>query len=130
MRECRGHVSASRVEYVFDTSRDLPDDLERLQTLRTWNAMWLARIDRKIAALEQRQAEEEHRQTHRPPVPDWILELNRATGRPLAVHVGDCGMGGRRRRQVDQDGARLLLTVDGVPACPICRPDTALHITD
>ncbi|MFM9562533.1 DUF6233 domain-containing protein [Streptomyces turgidiscabies] len=37
---------------------------------------------------------------------------------------------GRRRRQVDQDGARRLLTVDGVPACPICRPDPALHITD
>lgn len=130
MHEGRRCFPAPRVENVFDNSRDLPDDLERLQTLRTWNAMWLARIDRKIAALEQRQAEEEHRRTHRPPVPDWILELNRATGHPLAVHVGDCGMAGRRRRQVDQDGARRLLTVDGVPACPICRPDTALHITD
>ena len=88
--------------------------------------MWLARIDRKAAELEQRQAEEEHRR----PIPDWILELNRATGHPLAVHVGDCGMAGRRRRQVDRDGARRLLTVDGEPACPICRPDTALHITE
>jgi hypothetical protein len=94
--------------------------------MRTWHAMWLARIDRKAAELEQRQAEEEHRR----PIPDWILELNRATGHPLAVHVGDCGMAGRRRRQVDRDGARRLLTVDGEPACPICRPDTALHITD
>ncbi|MFK0154274.1 DUF6233 domain-containing protein [Streptomyces sp. NPDC090493] len=92
--------------------------------------MWLDRIDRKAAELQQRQAEEERGRARRPPVPDWILELNRATGHPLAVHVGDCGMVGRRRRAVDQDGARRLLATDGIPACPICRPDTALHITN
>ncbi|XUL85275.1 DUF6233 domain-containing protein [Streptomyces galilaeus] len=58
--------------------------------------MWLERIDRKAAALRQRQAEEERSRARRPPVPDWFLELNRATGHPLAVHVGDCGMTGRR----------------------------------
>ena len=41
---------------MFD---DLPPDLERLLTLRVWHAMWLERIDRKIAAVERRQAEEE-----------------------------------------------------------------------
>jgi len=90
--------------------------------------MWLERIDRKAADLRKRQAEEERGRTRRPPVPDWILELNRATGHPLAVHVGDCGMAGRRKRPVGQDDARRLLTTDGVPACLICRPDTALHI--
>ncbi|MER7841532.1 DUF6233 domain-containing protein [Streptomyces sp. NPDC096040] len=82
------------------------------------------------AALRQRQAEEERGRARRPPAPDWILELNRATGHPLAVHAGDCGMVGRRKRPVGQDDARRLLTTDGVPACPICRPDTALHIVD
>ncbi|SEF19024.1 hypothetical protein SAMN05216533_8572 [Streptomyces sp. Ag109_O5-10] len=119
-----------RMKNVFDNSRDLPDDLDRLQTLRIWHAMWLERIDRKAADLRQRQAEEERGRARRPPVPDWILELNRATGHPLAVHAGDCGMAGRRTQPVGQDDARRLLTTDGVPACPICRPDTSLHIVD
>ncbi|MER6538229.1 DUF6233 domain-containing protein [Streptomyces sp. 900105755] len=113
---------------MFDNSRDLPDDLDRLQTLRIWHAMWLERIDRKAAALRQRQAEEERGRARRPPAPDWILELSRATGHPLAVHAGDCGMAGRRKRPIGQDDARRLLTTEGIPACPICRPDTSLHI--
>ncbi|MGW2965126.1 DUF6233 domain-containing protein [Streptomyces sp. NPDC001220] len=115
---------------MFDNLRDLPDDLERLQTLRIWHAMWLERIDRKAADLRQRQAEEDRGRARRPPAPDWILELARATGHPLAVHVGDCGMAGPRTQPVGQDDARRLLTTDGVPACPICRPDTSLHIVD
>ncbi|MEU1450596.1 hypothetical protein [Streptomyces mirabilis] len=34
---------------MFD---DLPPDLARLLTLRVWHAMWLQRIDTKIAALQ------------------------------------------------------------------------------
>lgn len=115
---------------MFDHSRDLPDDPDQLATLRIWHAMWLDRIDRKAAHLRQRQAEEERGRAHRPPAPDWILELSRADGRPIAVHTGHCGMAGRRTKPVDQDGARRLLTTDGVPACPICRPDSALGIVD
>ncbi|MEU6647774.1 hypothetical protein ABZ863_35370 [Saccharomonospora sp. NPDC046836] len=32
---------------------DLPADLPRLHVLRTWHAMWLARIDAAIATAEQ-----------------------------------------------------------------------------
>ncbi|WP_234337146.1 DUF6233 domain-containing protein [Streptomyces xylophagus] len=92
--------------------------------------MWLERIDRKAAELRKRQAVEERGRAYRPPAPDWFLELSRATGDPLAVHVGDCGMTGRRTRPLGRDDARRLLTTDGVPACPICRPDTSLHIVD
>ncbi|MDT0570328.1 hypothetical protein RM704_23140 [Streptomyces sp. DSM 3412] len=53
---------------MFD---DLPPDLERLRTLRVWHVMWLERIDRKIAALRQREAEQEHERRSRPPRPDW-----------------------------------------------------------
>jgi hypothetical protein len=98
--------------------------------MRIWHALWLDRIDRKIAYVQQRQAEEEHGRARRPPTPDWILELNRATGHPLAVRVGDCGMTGHRTQPVGHDDARRLLTTDRVPACPICRPDTELHIVD
>ncbi|MEU5314377.1 DUF6233 domain-containing protein [Streptomyces sp. NPDC021562] len=118
------------MENVFDNSRDLPDDLERLQTLRIWHAMWLERIDRRAEELRRRQSEQARGRARRPPTPDWTLELNRATGQPVAVHVGDCGMAGQRKRPVGQDDARRLLTTDGVPACPVCRPDTELHIVD
>ncbi|MGW3289435.1 DUF6233 domain-containing protein [Streptomyces sp. NPDC001002] len=115
---------------MFDHSRDLPDDLERLTTLRIWHAMWVDRIDCKAAYLRRRQAEEDRGRALRPPAPDWILQLSPANGMPQAVHVGDCGMAGRRTKPVSQDDARRLLTTDGVPACPICRPDSALGIVD
>lgn len=51
------------IKNVFD---DLPPDLERLRTLRVRHALWLARIDQKIAALTKRQAEAEHGRERRP----------------------------------------------------------------
>ncbi|WP_460074155.1 DUF6233 domain-containing protein [Streptomyces sp. YKOK-I1] len=112
---------------MFD---DLPPDLERLQTLRIWTARCLEQIDRKIAQLRQRQAEEEYGRRHRPRPPDWILELTNDKGEPFQVHDGACGMTGRRHRAIGRDEARRLLTEHGVPACPICHPDTQLQIID
>lgn len=57
---------------MFD---DLPPDLERLLTLRVWHAMWLERIDRKVAAVEQRQAEAERGRRLRPAPPDWVASF-------------------------------------------------------
>ncbi|MFJ9380400.1 DUF6233 domain-containing protein [Streptomyces sp. NPDC101455] len=107
---------------------DLPPDLERLTTLRVWTAMCLERIDRRIAYVQKRQAEEEHGRRNRPQPADWVVELSRATGEPLQVHDGECGMKGKRHRAVSRDEARQLLTVDTVPACPFCHPDTQLRI--
>ena len=109
---------------------DLPPDLERLTTLRVWTAMCLERIDRRITYVQKRQAEEEHGRRNRPRPPDWVVELSRATGEPLQVHDGECGMKGKRHRAVSRDEARRLLTTDGVPACPFCHPDTELGIID
>ncbi|MFF3378153.1 DUF6233 domain-containing protein [Streptomyces sp. NPDC002680] len=110
---------------MFD---DLPSDLDRLRTLRVWHALWLERIDHKIAYLQQRQVEEEHGRRNRPQPPDWIVELSRSTGEPIQVHGGDCGMTGKRHRSISRDEARHLLTAGEVPACPFCHPDTQLHI--
>lgn len=55
-----------RITNVFD---DLPPDLDRLHTLRVWHALWLERIDRKIAAVQRRQAEEERGRRDRPDPP-------------------------------------------------------------
>ncbi|MEH0415963.1 DUF6233 domain-containing protein [Streptomyces sp. B21-083] len=112
---------------MFD---DLPPDLARLDALRVWHALWLERIDRKIAYLRQRQAEEEHGRRNRPRPPDWIVELGTSTGQPLQVHDGECGMAGTRQRAIDRDEARRLLTTGQVQACPFCHPDTQLHIID
>ncbi|WP_457751231.1 hypothetical protein [Streptomyces mirabilis] len=71
---------------MFD---DLPPDLARLLTLRVWHAMWLQRIDTKIAALQKRDAEQEQGQKNRPQEPDWIVELGIGNGRPpIEIHVG------------------------------------------
>ncbi|MET7456852.1 DUF6233 domain-containing protein [Streptomyces sp. NPDC005574] len=112
---------------MFD---DLPPDLERLHTLRVWHTLWLSRVNAKIAALEQRQAEQERGRRSRPEPPEWLVELGISTGRPpVQVHAGDCHMAGKRRRAVERDEARRLLTT-GVRACVHCRPDSRLHILD
>ncbi|MGW2834950.1 DUF6233 domain-containing protein [Streptomyces sp. NPDC001286] len=112
---------------MFD---DLPSDLERLRTLRTWHVLWVQRIDAKIHALLRRQAETEYGRRHRPPPPDWVVEVGIGTGRPpIQLHVGDCYMLGSRRRPVDRAEARRLLA-DGLRACTHCRPDNRLEVLD
>lgn len=116
-----------RIKNVFD---DLPPDLERLRTLRVWHALWLSRIDGKIALLERRKAEEEHGRRTRPPKPEWVVEVGIGTSKPpVQVHAGTCHMIGSRRRPVSRDEARRLLA-DGLRACTHCQPDTQLHIID
>ncbi|MYR64065.1 hypothetical protein GTY54_50320, partial [Streptomyces sp. SID625] len=104
---------------MFD---DLPDDLEQLQTLRIWHALWARRIDDKIAARRQRLAEEERGRRARPAPPDWVVELGIGVGSPPAqVHTGACRMAGKRRHPVERDEARRLLA-GGVTACGHCHP--------
>ncbi|GHH68217.1 hypothetical protein FHS35_009250 [Streptomyces umbrinus] len=109
---------------------DLPPDLGRLHALRVWHAMWLQRIDDKIAALQKREAEQERGRQVRPEEPEWVVELGIGDGRPPAeVHVGGCYAAGKRRRPVGRDEARRLLA-SGVRACSHCQPGTALDILD
>jgi hypothetical protein len=65
-----GHEQASAraadTHGIEDTFHDWPTDLDRLHTLRVWHTMWLRRIDAKMAAITQRQTEEEHRRRIRP----------------------------------------------------------------
>ncbi|WP_234374987.1 MULTISPECIES: DUF6233 domain-containing protein [unclassified Streptomyces] len=112
---------------MFD---DLPPDLDRLRTLRIWHALWVQRIDAKIAALQRRQAEEESGRRRRPRPPEWIVELGIGADRsPVQVHAGDCHMAGQRRRAVSRDEARRLLAT-GLEGCGHCRPAARLHIIE
>jgi hypothetical protein len=114
-----------RIELVSD----LPPDLPRLYTLRTWHAMWVDRLDNAIAAAEQREAEKARGEAVRPPVPDWLIERGLQGRNAVYVHVGDCHMAGKRSRPADRDQARQALA-GGTDACPHCRPDTALGVLD
>ncbi|MFI2729811.1 DUF6233 domain-containing protein, partial [Streptomyces sp. NPDC018647] len=90
---------------------DLPPDLHRLETLRTWHAMWLDRIDEKIARVrveEERQARAAREREQR--APDWIVELGIGQGSPPAeIHRGDCYAAGKKRRPISRDEARWEL---------------------
>ncbi|MEV3999063.1 DUF6233 domain-containing protein [Streptomyces halstedii] len=105
---------------------DLPSDLPRLRTLRTWHAMWVDRIDEAITTAEQQEREQQQGKERRPPPPDWTLELGIGVGAPpTEVHTGDCYATGPRRRPITREQALAALT-EGIRACIHCRPDTAL----
>ncbi|GAA3384536.1 DUF6233 domain-containing protein [Streptomyces racemochromogenes] len=109
---------------------DLPPDLPRLRTLETWLEMTLARVQRQIAVEEARQAEVAAR-LPLPPPPDWELELDLGR-RPVRVHVGGCGIGGKgfRRRPLTREAALRALGVDQLESCPYCRSAAALGVLD
>lgn len=105
---------------------DLPPDLSRLRTLETWLALSLDRVREQIAEAERREQERQQGEQARPPAPDWMLEPG--IGRdavPVYVHEGGCWNAAKRSRGVPRDVALRALT-EGVPACPHCRPDSAL----
>nr|WSZ11945.1 DUF6233 domain-containing protein [Streptomyces canus] len=98
--------------------------------MRVWRALWLDRIDAKIARLERREAEAEHGRKSRPQTPEWVVEVGIGAGKPpVQVHASTCHMIGSRRRPVSRDEARRLLA-EGLRACTHCQPDTQLHIID
>lgn len=96
-----------------------------------WHALWVERIDAKMARLREEQAQQakaEERRIER--APEWIVELSIGQGgQPIEVHRGDCYAAGKRRRDITGDEARQKL-VEGVRACTHCRPDTELGVLE
>ncbi|MGW0732507.1 DUF6233 domain-containing protein [Streptomyces sp. NPDC002851] len=92
----------------------------------------LAQLDRWIADEERREAERLRGKEARPPVPDWVVEVDIDIGaqrHPVTVHVGGCPMAGARRHAVDRDQAVRAIGA-GVEACSHCRPDTELGLLE
>ncbi|MGW1102690.1 DUF6233 domain-containing protein [Streptomyces sp. NPDC002540] len=107
---------------------DNPSRLVMLRFLRRVQEQQLAQTDRWIADEERREAERQQGDEHRPPPPDWVVELSIGEGRrPTEVHTGYCHAIGKRRRAIDRDQA-LALLADGIRACAHCRPDTELGV--
>lgn len=106
-----------------------PNRLAALHFLKRVQERDLARTRRWIAAEEQRQAEEQRAAQARPPAPDWLIEAGLSGRAAVYVHRGDCHLAGKRSRGATEEQARRAL-YDQVPACPHCRPDTALGVLD
>jgi hypothetical protein len=105
---------------------ELPPDLPRLLTLRTWLQLALAEVQEAITVAEQRRAQQQRAVP--PPPPDWVLQLSiGGEGQPIAVHVGGCRSAGKRARPISRDQAMRAVT-EGLEPCDLCRPDTELGI--
>ncbi|MCX4632849.1 DUF6233 domain-containing protein [Streptomyces sp. NBC_01443] len=58
------------------------------------------------------------------------MERGIGSGRlPARIHTGDCWDTGNRCTPATPEQIRQLLA-EGVPACPHCRPDTALGMLE
>ncbi|MFE4873861.1 DUF6233 domain-containing protein [Streptomyces sp. NPDC056682] len=111
----------------------LPPDLPRLRTLETFFVLGLDEIRKAIAVKEEQEAAMARRAP--PPVPDWIISTARApstTGATGArtVHVGGCGMAHGTITALTHAQALRALTVEDVPPCQYCRPDSELGVLD
>ncbi|MEU7068119.1 DUF6233 domain-containing protein [Streptomyces sp. NPDC046161] len=103
--------------------------MPRLRTLVTYLRGELSRAERALNAAEEA---EEAAARRRPPAepPAWLVEREIGAGRPSGrVHVGTCWDTGKRCAPATADQIRDLLA-QGVPACPQCRPDTALGVLE
>ncbi|MFD4830101.1 DUF6233 domain-containing protein [Streptomyces uncialis] len=110
----------------------MSDPSVRLAQLRFLERVQLGDLERTrrwIADEERREAERQRGVDARPPTPDWVVEGGIGAGPPVYVHIGGCHMAGSRVHAVPREAAVRAL-VDGVEACPHCRPDTELGVLD
>ena len=97
--------------------------------MRGLYALWLNRVDRKVALLDRRTPEDEHGRKSRPRPPEWVVEVGISTGKPpVQVHADTCHMIGSRRPVSRDEACRRL--ADGLRGLHHCQPDTQLHIID
>ncbi|MGW2116030.1 DUF6233 domain-containing protein [Streptomyces zhihengii] len=109
---------------------DLPPDLPRLRTLETWIVLELRQVQAQIAAVEQREREQQVGLERRPPTPAWVIETGIGADKPrLYVHAGGCHMAGRRVHPATREEAASAVA-DGVEACSHCGADNQLGTLD
>ncbi|MFF7331741.1 DUF6233 domain-containing protein [Streptomyces sp. NPDC090306] len=89
----------------------------------------LAQLDRWIAQEEEREADRRRAEERRPPPSDWLFERGPGGGAPVTVHRSDCWAPGRLYAPATRAQAVEALARQ-VPACQVCRPDTALGLLD
>ncbi|MFJ3176533.1 DUF6233 domain-containing protein [Streptomyces roseus] len=106
---------------------ELPPDLPRLRTVVTYLRGELNRAERALNTAEEREALAARRHPSTEP-PAWLIERGIGVGRlPVRVHAGGCWDARKRCTGISREEARRAL-VEGVQACPHCRPDAVLGI--
>ncbi|MFJ8760861.1 DUF6233 domain-containing protein [Streptomyces cyaneofuscatus] len=108
---------------------ELPPDMPRLRTLRTWYEQCLREVTIAITAAEQKEREQEQHEQRRATAaePPWLLGIGPGEI-PEEVHAPGCPMAGQRQmRPISAEEARRALA-ETVPACQFCRPDSELGI--
>lgn len=105
----------------------LPSDLSRLRTIAFYLELQLQAVRERIAEAEQWEAS--RRAAARPATPpEWTLQMDvGADPRPVAVHHGDCTVGGQRVRRITRRDAIEALTA-GIEACALCQPNRELQV--
>lgn len=120
----------------IERMNDLPPDLLRLRTLRTWHAMWVTRLDEAIAEAERVEAEGQRRQERAAqPPPEWVAQRGVGAG-PPTIHTTlgeadacwDAVVDYARVRPITRAQALRALADEGAQACIQCRPDTVLGL--
>ncbi|MFB7162348.1 DUF6233 domain-containing protein [Streptomyces sp. NPDC056242] len=104
---------------------DLPPDVERLETLRTWHQMTLDRIDRALVAARQREEEQQARRERAAAESRFKVEPGLDQ---QIIHRGGCQKWTGTNSYLDRSEVLLAIGDNAlnVQPCPICRPDTAL----
>jgi hypothetical protein len=110
-----------------------PSRLELLRFLERIQLRDLARTRAWIATEEQRAAAEAARKPPAlpPEPPEWGLERSPLHGHPpLMLHTGPCWRPRRPVEALTRDQAIRMLVEQNLPACELCRPDTALGVLE
>ncbi|TBO60213.1 hypothetical protein EYS09_07895 [Streptomyces kasugaensis] len=106
----------------------LPADLPRLRAIAMYLQLQLDHVGRRIAEAERWEASRKAAARPASP-PQWTLQMDvGAEPQPVAVHHGECRIGGgARRRRIGRRDAIEALAV-GVMPCALCRPDRELQV--
>ncbi|MEU1088993.1 DUF6233 domain-containing protein [Streptomyces sp. NPDC005892] len=105
---------------------DLPPDLPRLHTLRTWIALQLDHINQAIAVAEKAQqagqAPAPKTEPATPPTPDWGITRQGRGAPTTEIHQGDCWAYAGRMEPLSREQAITELR-SGAQPCDVCRPE-------
>ncbi|MEV6696206.1 DUF6233 domain-containing protein [Streptomyces sp. NPDC051453] len=104
---------------------DLPPDVERLETLRTWHVLSLERIDRALDDARRREAEAQERRERAAAESRFKVEPGLDQ---QVIHRGGCQKWVGTRSYLDRSEVLLAIQDEAlnVKPCQVCRPDTAL----
>lgn len=106
---------------------ELPPDLSRLRAIETYLQLQLRSVQQRVAEVEQWEKTREAAARPRN-LPEWTLQMDIGpVPRPVAVHHGECTVGGKRLKRISRRDAIEALGA-GILPCALCRPERELQV--